>query len=364
MTLGGLALLMAGCPGDVTPGGAFPGNFGGSTSAETPGITTFGGTLDPTTPAEGSAGVDSGDPMGTTMGPLDDTTAGDPDGGTTEATSSSVTDPGTTDEGGSTTTGDEEGGSTSTGMAGGSTSTGMAGGSTSTGMAGGSTSTGMGGGSTSTGMGGSSSTGTVCHDVSGNYDACLDDMGTVDTTPCNAPGASTCLVAGGTPPTAGACSIEGCTDICDCPAAPPTGTAPVACADVTGDPTNLLCHLDCSGGATCPVDMVCFGGFVCMWPTPGAAGDPYGDCFNNPTDICGIEGICLNDNVAAPTIGVCTQPCPGGVADCPPAPAGGAAPVTCGDLTGDAVDECFLDCTGGAACPAGMTCFANICVWN
>ena len=78
MTLGGLALLMAGCPGDVTPGGAFHGNFGGSTSAETPGITTFGGTLDPTTPAEGSAGVDSGDPMGTTMGPLDDTTAGDP----------------------------------------------------------------------------------------------------------------------------------------------------------------------------------------------------------------------------------------------------------------------------------------------
>ncbi|MEX1366563.1 MAG: hypothetical protein AB1Z98_25790, partial [Nannocystaceae bacterium] len=86
--------------------------------------------------------------------------------------------------------------------------------------------------------------------------------------------------------------------------------------------------------------------------------------FTNPPDICGFDGICLNDDVMMPTIGVCTEECPGGVGDCSPAPPGGASPVACADLTGDMMDECFLNCSGGAACPPGMTCFANICVWN
>lgn len=98
--------------------------------------------------------------------------------------------------------------------------------------------------------------------------------------------------------------------------------------------------------------------------TAAGIGTPYGDCFNNPTGICGLDGLCLNDG-AMPTIGVCATACPGGVGDCPAAPPGGASPTTCADLTADGAAECYLDCSGGAACPPGMTCFSNtLCAWS
>lgn len=351
-----------GCPED--PDVIFP--FGETTTGPMgSGGSTFAGTIDPTGLDDTSqdTGVATGEQttgVDTTQGDTGSTTAP----GTTEGSSSDGAMESSSDgamesssDGAMESSSDGMGGSTSTGMMGGSTSTGMMGGSTSTGM-GGSTSTGMGGGSTTTGA--------ACNDVPGNYEDCLTDAGLIDTTPCAAPGAVTCLTAGGPPATVGVCSVDGCLDECDCPAGPADGTAVVACSDVTGDPANLFCNLDCSGGATCPTDMVCFGGFICLWPQEGSEGEPYGDCFNNPADICGVEGVCLSDDPAAPTLGVCTTACPGGVGDCPAAPPGGAAPVACGDLTGEGDAECFLDCLGGAACPPGMSCLAGaeICVWQ
>ncbi|MEX1364998.1 MAG: hypothetical protein AB1Z98_17855, partial [Nannocystaceae bacterium] len=261
--------LLTGCPDDVAPG--VPSPTGGSSTGDRPGITTFGGTVDPTLPGDASvSATGDGSGAGTSTDPTTGpgVTTGDP--GTTTDDPTTTTDPGTTTD---------DPASTSTGMGGGSTSTGMGGGSTSTGMGGGSTSTGM-GGSTSTG-GGSSSTGPACNDVGGTYDACVNMAGAVDTTPCNAPGTSTCLTTGGAmgaPFTGSVCSVDTCMDECDCPAAPPTGNAVVTCSDVTGDPMALFCSLDCSMGETCPTGMVCFGGFVCLWPTPAGLGDPYGDC--------------------------------------------------------------------------------------
>jgi hypothetical protein len=39
--------------------------------------------------------------------------------------------------------------------------------------------------------------------------------------------------------------------------------------------------------------------------------------------------------------------------------------VSCEDVTGDMVEECIIDCTGGATCPTGMICFDGfLCAWN
>jgi hypothetical protein len=195
--------------------------------------------------------------------------------------------------------------------------------------------------------------------VPGNYDNCLGPGAMVDTTVCAAPGATTCIVNDIMSPVAGVCSVTDCIDPCDCPASP-GGTAVVSCGDITGNPADLFCYLDCSMGATCPAPMTCFAD-LCIWPGAGAGGTPYGDCFNNPNSICGLTALCLNDG-AMPTIGVCGEPC-NVVADCPPAPPGGT--VACQDVTTDGSNECILDCAGGGACPAGMTCFGGfICAWT
>ena len=56
--------------------------------------------------------------------------------------------------------------------------------------------------------------------------------------------------------TLGVCS-RGCEDLCDCWAAPDSGTAPVVCRSiVAGDPSQS-CVLECSNGETCPDGMVC-----------------------------------------------------------------------------------------------------------
>jgi len=198
--------------------------------------------------------------------------------------------------------------------------------------------------------------------VPGNYESCLNMMGAIDNTPCMAPGDATCIYTGMlAAPTAGVCSIQDCVDTCDCPAAPASGTAVVSCGDVTGDPAQLFCYLDCAGGEACPTGMTCFAGFLCLWPGPGAGGTPYGDCLNDP-NACGLDGVCLNDG-AMPTIGVCTEDC-AVVGDCPASP-GGTAPVACQDVTGDGAAECILNCSGGGSCPAGMSCFQNfLCAWN
>lgn len=323
----GLGLLLAGCPGDVAPGGTGDAADSGSTG-DRPGITTFNSTVDPTLPGDG----DSMEVEGTTMGVAEGTTTGP---GTTDGpgTTTDPTDPGTTS---STTdpsaTTDPTDPSTTTDPTDPGTTT-------------------------------DPTTGGGCNDVPGNYGNCLNMAGAIDNTPCMAPGDSTCIYTGMlAAPTAGVCAIQDCVDTCDCPAAPASGDAVVSCDDITGVPADLFCYLDCSSGETCPTGMTCFGGFLCIWPGPGAGGVPYGDCFTDP-NICGFEGVCLN-NGAMPTIGVCTTDC-AVLGDCPPVPPGGTSPVVCQDVTADGASECIISCAGGTTCPAGMTCFSNfLCAWD
>jgi hypothetical protein len=69
---------------------------------------------------------------------------------------------------------------------------------------------------------------------------------------------------------AAACSQSGCADAGECPAAPATGNAPVACGDLGGGNT---CYLDCAAGQTCPDGTVCTAlgaaGSACLWPEDG-----------------------------------------------------------------------------------------------
>jgi hypothetical protein len=314
----GLGLCVAGCPGTDVPG-LDEGPVLGSSTGDRPGITTFNSTVDPTLPGEESV---EGSAEGTTTSAVDDTTS-EPGTGTMGSTS----EPGTT----ASTTDPDPG--TSSGSSGSSSS------------------------STT-----DPTTGGGCNDVPGVYENCVEMDGSIDNTPCMSAGDSTCLYTGAVGnPTAGVCAFTDCVDACDCPAAPASGNAVVSCDDVTGDPAELFCYLDCAGGETCPNGMTCFAGFLCAWPGPAAEGTPYGDCLNL-ADVCGLDGVCLN-NGAMPTIGVCTEECNVN-GDCPPSP-GGTAPVSCEDVTGDMVEECILDCSGGQNCPAGMTCFQNLlCAWD
>ncbi len=324
MVMVGLALGLAACPGDVAPGRGV--GESGSTG-DRPVITTFNSTVDPTLPGDGSmegegttAGVDEGTTMGVEPGTSSGTDAGTTDAGTTDS--------GTTDSG--TTTGATTTGATTDPTTGATTDP---------------------------------TTGGGCNAVAGNYENCVNMAGAIDNTPCMAPGAATCLFTGPMgAPTGGVCSIQDCVDPCDCPAAPASGNAVISCDDVTGVPADLFCYLDCSMGETCPTGMTCFGGFLCLWPGPGAMGEPYGNCYADP-NVCGFDGVCLNDG-PMPTIGVCTSEC-AVVGDCPAAPPGGTSPVSCQDVTADGASECILDCSGGTSCPAGMACFGGfICAWN
>jgi hypothetical protein len=321
----GLGLGLSGCPGTDLPGVLDDGFGAGSSSTGGPGITTFNSTIDPTLPPDGGSMEAESAAEVTTMGVVDGTTT---EPGTTSSTTDTTTEPGTTTD--PTTTGGPS--TTDPGT------------------------------TSSAGSSSSSTTGGGCNDVPGNYESCLNAAGMIDNTPCMAPGDSTCIYTGMMgAPSAAVCAITDCVDACDCPAGPATGSAVVSCDDVTGNPADLFCYLDCAGGETCPTGMTCFGGFLCVWPGPGAGGTPYGDCFTDPS-VCGLEGVCLNDG-AMPTIGVCTQDCVV-LGDCPASP-GGTAPVSCEDVTGDGASECILDCSGGGSCPVGMTCFSSfLCAWN
>lgn len=197
----------------------------------------------------------------------------------------------------------------------------------------------------------------ACHDVPGNYDSCLGPGGVVDISGCDDPGAN-CITVG-TPALAGACAVDPCMDVCDCPFAPPTGNAPITCGPLTGG--NDLCYLDCSAGQICPDGMICFAEQACIWPGDLADGTPYGDCHDGDISVCGLEGSCLSDG--GMTAGVCTNDCVN-AASCPPSP-GGTAFVSCVDITEDGAPECILDCSFGASCPLGMICFGNqLCMWS
>jgi hypothetical protein len=58
----------------------------------------------------------------------------------------------------------------------------------------------------------------------------------------------------------------GCADVGECAAAFPTGgTSPVTCTDVVPATEGFECYLSCIG-FTCPDEMTCVNGTLCMWP--------------------------------------------------------------------------------------------------
>jgi hypothetical protein len=80
----------------------------------------------------------------------------------------------------------------------------------------------------------------------------------------------------------------------------------------------------------------------------------YADCANNPSDICGVDSLCLHP--AYSSVSVCApQPCEYD-ADCPEAPASGDAHVRCDYVPEGESKSCFLDCSAGQTCPDGMVC--------
>lgn len=201
--------------------------------------------------------------------------------------------------------------------------------------------------------------------LAGNYAACVDAQGMASDAPCDG---ATCVVDSDAEPTAGVCLASDCEQACQCPPAPATGEAAVICEDVTGDMVGD-CWLDCQSGEACPDGMICFGGFICLWPValpppppPGVAS--YGDCADNPAATCQPgEDACLGS--AKGTAAACSQSGCLVAGDCPAAPGTGTADVACADLGGG--NTCYLDCAGGQACPNGTACTAvgggMACLW-
>ena len=198
----------------------------------------------------------------------------------------------------------------------------------------------------------------------GTYDDCL----TFGSVVCGDPDAL-CLQDDLMDPMYSACALPDCVDACDCPAAPPTGDAPVRCDDILSG-GGTACFLDCGDDQTCPDGMICLFGTLCAWPVstcmdPAPPGD-YADCLDLGNGACNDPmAECIVDDPMMPTAGVCTFVDCESSCDCPAAPAGSEAQPTCAPiLDGGDTAACFLDCSAGEACPAGMTCLDSfICVW-
>lgn len=155
---------------------------------------------------------------------------------------------------------------------------------------------------------------------------------------------------------------------------PPVTTAPGSSSGTDPDTTVGSATTE-SGGTT--VDPTTGDATTMGEPTAGSGSSSdsggetgtgeqgYGDCFNNPAmDVCLAGETCIDDAGMPPGVGVCALQDCGGAGECPSAPPGGSAAPACMDVTGDMVDECVLQCTGGAECPTGMQCFAEfVCVW-
>jgi hypothetical protein len=195
---------------------------------------------------------------------------------------------------------------------------------------------------------------------SGGYGSCVDAYGNFDANAtCGAALDAAVCVYAGFPVTATGCSVQGCTSICDCPAPPATGDAPVTCGDITGAVAD--CYLSCESGETCPDGMACFGGVACLTTVPDVP--QYGDCGNLASDC--ITGTCAIEGGYS----VCVDGC-GGVGTCDPPPAGGSASCA-GLIFPPNGSECVLDCNGNPDCPAGMDCYIDpdigggtgLCMW-
>lgn len=144
-----------------------------------------------------------------------------------------------------------------------------------------------------------------------------------------------------------------------------------ACGDgmVTG---GEVCDGADVGGATCAdAGLTGAGAIVCapdcsQLDAPSC--DPptgYGNCGSFPlAETCTAEEVCATDGALQPS-SVCLELDCATVMDCAPAPATGTAPVTCMDVSGDGLGDCYLSCGLGETCPDNMGCFFGfICLWT
>ena len=126
------------------------------------------------------------------------------------------------------------------------------------------------------------------------------------------------------------CFYEG---LVDCTA---WGTEPQACGDEPGGGTGEDPEIDPP-----PVP----------WPDGGQYSGPcdsIGDC---PGFGFGQSVTCLSET------NTCTSAC-ADASECDPAPEGDAVPSCTGGF-----GNCYLDCSGGQTCPAGMSCQGGQCGW-
>src|SRR5690606_867194 len=120
---------------------------------------------------------------------------------------------------------------------------------------------------------------------------------------------------------------------------------------------------DCLPGQTCLGNCTCFGDPI--EECEAADGGGYGDCLTGGNAACMAPGgQSVVANAINTTDGVCYFSCEE-TCDCPAAPEGFEDQVTCDALlAGSEQTICFLDCSGGKACPDDMFCVAaaGLCV--
>ncbi len=131
------------------------------------------------------------------------------------------------------------------------------------------------------------------------------------------------------------------------------------------------CEPACAEGETCQCpeddpccDMGTCGAPVCpLPPVPGNMADCIDDMNVTSDEPCDGAACVADDDPA--TAAVCLPTGCEAACQCPAAPATGDAVVTCDDVTQDMVQDCYLDCQGGATCPDGMICFGGfICLFS
>ncbi|MCA9709372.1 MAG: hypothetical protein KDK70_26255 [Myxococcales bacterium] len=214
---------------------------------------------------------------------------------------------------------------------------------------------------------------------------CLADCSDFDTTSCIA-FVGDCCAANGTP----GCDDPGCSaavcafdPLCcslswDAICGQEAAVEP-ACQGVGGTCPNCgngvieapeACDGAALGGQTC-VSQGFDGGTLGCQPdcsaldTSGCAFQGFGDCINNPPAAVCLPGEqCIVDPIGM-SEGACIDVTCTDIGDCPLAPPGGTAVVVCTDITGEGLNECIIDCSGGQTCPTGMVCNAlfQVCAW-
>jgi hypothetical protein len=89
-------------------------------------------------------------------------------------------------------------------------------------------------------------------------------------------GAEMCIYDIAADPSVGVCAGMNCTDVSECPDAPPGGDAMPVCTDIAV-PDGNECILDCSGGEACPTGMICYRDILCVWAQEGLELEDFED---------------------------------------------------------------------------------------